>query len=274
MALFGKKGLRIEVVDGIDIESGVTLSGDKVTIGTGPGDTLRLGEADVVPAQVTFQRKGADWDYFVSDRGRTVISRGHPRAGRLAAGQEFRLGGSARLVVKRTDAPAAAATTGAPDKTTIPLVIVLPVLALIVLGVFALMTALRREDSAGPLLATTRWFTKAEPLDAALDACLAVADPLDGVPVARTAPDWAFRTWAAAADKTAAEALAARADLLATVDDAIARAHFLHGAGENAQASELYRRIEYAIPLGTRSCPILAATRRDLAVLELMGNRN
>jgi len=273
MALFGKKGLRIEVVDGIDIESGVTLSGDKVTIGTGPGDTLRLGEADVVPAQVTLQRKGADWDYFVSDRGRTVISRGHPRAGRLAPGQEFRLGGSARLVVKRTDAPPPAAT-GTPEKTTIPLAIVLPVLALIVLGVFALMTALRREDSVAPLLATTRWFTKAEPLDAALDTCLAAADPLDGVPVARTAPDWAFRSWAAAADKAAPAALAARADLLATVEDAIARAHFLHDAGENAQASELYRRIEYAIPLGTRSCPILAATRRDLAVLELMGNRN
>jgi hypothetical protein len=273
MALFGKKGLRIEVVDGIDIESGVTLSGDKVTIGTGESDTLRLGEADVVPAQVTLQRKGSDWDYFVSDRGRTVISRGHPRAGRLAAGQEFRLGGSARLVVKRTDA-APPAAAGAPEKTTIPLVIVLPVLALIVLGVFAAMSALRREETAGPLLATSRWFTRAEPLDAALDACLAVAGTQDGVPVARTAPDWAFRSWAAAPDKTAPEAQAARADLLAFVEDAIARAHFLHDAGENAEASELYRRIEYAIPLGTRSCPILAATRRDLAVLELMGNRN
>jgi hypothetical protein len=267
MALFGGKGFRIEVVDGIDIESAITLSGDKVTVGTGAQDSLRLGEADVLPAQLTFQKRGQTWDYFVSDRGRTEVSKGHLRTGALAVGQEFRLGSNARLVVKRTDAPVETATAG---KRTIPIAIALPLLALVVLGVFVVSTALRSTDSGGGALATTRWFTDAEPLDAALDTCLAAVTETDATPVARTAPDWAFRAWASAADKAGPEATAARADLLGQIDEAITRAHFLWDGGAPAEASDLYRRIENVIPLGNRPCPILAATRRDLAVLEMM----
>jgi hypothetical protein len=268
MALFGGKGFRIEVVDGIDIESSIVLSGDKMTIGTGPSDTLRLGEADVLPAQLTFQRRGGAWDYFVNDRGLTQVKKGHPRAGAVAVGQEFRLGSSARLIVKRTDAPVEAA---AGAKTTIPIVIALPLLALVILGVFVVVTALRGTDgSGGGQLATTRWFTGAEPLGAALDTCLAAVTADDAVPVARTAPDWAFRAWASAPDKTAPDATDARSALLAQIDEAITQAHFLRDAGGARDASALYRRIENVIPLGNRACPILAATRRDLAVLELM----
>jgi hypothetical protein len=268
MALFGAKTFRIEVVDGIDIESHIVLTGDKVTVGTGPQDNLRLGEADVLPAQLTFQRRGEVWDYFVSDRGRTEVSKGHPRAGAVAAGQEFRLGASARLVVKRTDAPVVA---GADGKKTIPIAIALPLLALIVLGAFAVTTALRGSDGGGSGgLATTRWFTGAEPLDAALDECLTVVVAGDAMAVTREAPDWAFRAWARAADKAGPDATDARARLLARIDESITEAHFLRDAGQSGAASDVYRRIENAIPLGNRPCPILAATRRDLAVLEMM----
>lgn len=276
MGLFGSPHLRIEVVDGIDIESGLTLGGDKATVGTGAADSLRLGEADVVPAQVTFQRRGKDWDYFVSDRGRTTVSRGHPRAGRLRPGMEFRLGAGARLAVRKTAQPAPAAEGApAPARAEVPIALALPLMGLIVLGAYVAVTQLRGDGAAPPLLATTRWFAQAEPLDAALDACLAAAAGMDAAPVARTAPDWAFRAWLRADDKTAPEAAAARAQILAEVQDAIARAHFLHDAGGDAEASALYRRLENVIPLGNRDCPILAATRRDLAVLEMMGrNRN
>jgi len=274
MALFGGKGLRIEVADGIDIESGITLSGDKATIGTGAADTLRLGEADIVAAQMTFQKRGDNWEYFVSDRGKTQIKGGHPRADRVKPGQEFRLGASARLVVSRTAAPPPVAETPdgkPPPKADIPIAVAIPILALVVLGAFVVVTQLRGDGGSGAALATTQWFVQAQSAEPALDACLAAAADLPDQTVARTAPDWAFRAWVRAADKTAPEALAARATILAEVRDAITRAHFLHDAGQSSEASALYRRLENAIPLGSRDCPILAATRRDLAVLEMMG---
>ena len=268
MALFRGKGFRIEVVDGIDIESHVVLSGDKMTVGTGAQDNLRLGEADVLPAQLTFQRRGATWDYFVSDRGRTEVSKGHPRAGAVAVGQEFRLGASARLAVKRTDAPV---TADAGAKKTIPIAIALPVLALMILGVFVVTTSLRSDGGGGPgQLATTRWFTGAEPLEVALDTCLTAVTEADAIAVARAAPDWPFRAWARAADKTGTDAADARAALLADIDEAITQVHFLRDAGGAGDASAIYRRMENVIPLGNRACPILAATRRDLAVLDMM----
>ena len=73
-----------------------------------------------------------------------------------------------------------------------------------------------------------------------------------------------------AADKTGADAMSARATLLAQIDEAITQAHFLRDAGGAGDASAVYRRIENVIPLGNRACPILAATRRDLAVLQMM----
>ncbi len=271
MALFGGKGFKIEVVDGIDIESAITLNGEKMTVGTGAGDTLRLGEADVVPAQLTFQMRGGAWEYFVADRGRTVVKGGHPRAGKVAVGQEYALGGSARLKVIRTEAPEPITppnpdgTPAAPVKKTIPLAVALPVLGLFVLGALAVAQLVQPAREVQQL-ATTRWFVQAEPLADALASCLAGAADLPDQAVARSAPDWAFR--AALRGDPAADGA-----LQATVTEMIAEAHFLHDGGDSGAAADLYRRMENVIPVGNRECPILAATRRDLAVMEMAARR-
>lgn len=273
MSLFGKKTFRIEVVDGIDIESALTLTGDRMSVGTGPGDDLRLGEADVVAAQVVFQRKAGDWEYAVSDRGTTIVSGGHPRTGKLRAAQELRLGGVARLVVRRVAAPVeapAGGTAGQGATPSVPLGIALPVLGLIVVGAFLVAGQLQRDGQSAPLLASTRWFAQDEPLEPAVDRCLAASEGLEDIPVGRNAPDWAFREWLRAADPAAPAARAARAALIDETRDSITRAHFLHLDGRNAEASAIFRRLEYVIPMGSRECPILAAARRDLAILQMM----
>ncbi|CAN0606640.1 unnamed protein product, partial [Ectocarpus sp. 12 AP-2014] len=52
MSFLAPKGLRAEVTEGIDLENAVMLIGQRVTVGSGPGDTLRLGAADIVPGHL------------------------------------------------------------------------------------------------------------------------------------------------------------------------------------------------------------------------------
>ena len=69
MRFLAPKGFRAEVTEGIDLEHGIMLTGQRVTVGSGPGDTLRLGASDVVPGHLTFEKRadGKGWEYFTSD---------------------------------------------------------------------------------------------------------------------------------------------------------------------------------------------------------------
>lgn len=273
-ALFNK-GLRAEVVEGIDLEYGITLTGSRITVGSGPTDDLRLGAADVVPGHLVFERRadGKGWEYFTSDSGRTQVDRGNPRTGTVRPGMWFRLGAETRLELRRTSLPAETVPTGDGDAPkTIPLAIALPAMGLMAIGALMAAGALGDRGTGGLSLQTAAWVAGSTPLDEAVDICL---DTTLSPGRAVAASDPASPFWRAVTFRDTDPSLAgeARADLIGSIREILASAHLLSRENKNIEASEALRRLEYVLPVGSADCPILTASRFDLAVFELRGSR-
>lgn len=270
LSLFSPKVLCAEVTGGIDLESRVLLTGDRVTVGSAPGDGLRLGARNVVGGHLTFQRqKGAQaWEYFSSDRGHTAVDRGNPRTGPVRPGMFFILGGETRIDIVKTGAPADLATGDkAGTGKTVPLAVALPAMGLMVAGFALYMASLAGGGSDDrSALRTTPWFNGSAALDPAIEACLAAG-------LGPEARRFASRTKAAEPDALFRAALAgdgaAGADLVAKVRGLIADSHLLAHENRFLEASRALRRLEYVLPVGNGDCPILSAARLDLAILEL-----
>ena len=280
LSFFTPKVLRVEVTEGIDLESAVILTGERITVGSGEGDTLRLGARNVVAGHLTFQRqKGSQtWEYFSSDRGHTVVSSGNPRAGQVKPGMTFSLGGETRLDILKTAAPADQGMDDAEASgRTVPLYIALPAMAVMAAAFLRYVGALAGGNQDGTGLRTSPWFHGTADIDAALQTCLA-----SGLsPEARTLvsgttmsePDALFRAYLAAADTAPNKAGRAKTDLATKVSGMIAESHLLFLENKMLEASQALRRLEYVLPVGNGDCPILSAARLDLAILELRGGR-
>lgn len=271
LSLFTPKVLCAEVTGGIDLESRVLLTGERITVGSAPGDSLRLGARNVVAGHLTFQRqKGSRaWEYFSSDRGHTAVDKGNPRTGTVRSGMVFVLGGETRIDIVRTEAPADLKTdTKAGEAKTVPLSVALPAMGLMVAGFALYMAALAGGGTDRAALRTTPWFDGSAALEPALATCLAsgLSPEARALPTGTTAtePDALFR--AALAQGAAGPA---SADLAAKVRGLIAESHLLAHENRPLDASRALRRLEYVLPVGNGDCPILSAARLDLAILEL-----
>lgn len=278
MNFLSPRGFRAEVTEGIDLEHGITLSGERVSIGTGPGDDLRLGARDVVAGQLTFERRpDGGWDYFTSDRGATEIDRGNPRTGKVRAGMWFRLGVETRIdLLRAAAAPVPRAEAGQGAKAgeapkTVPLAVALPVMAAMAGAAVFFMVA-SGGGTAPTGLRTSAWVTGAADLAPALDACLdAPLTPARAVtPADPAGPFWRVMAYRGS---DLARASVARAELDRAVRDILADAFLLARENRLLDASRTLRRMEYVLPVGTGRCPILTATRFDLALLELSAAR-
>lgn len=267
------KGLRAEVTEGIDLEQGVTLTGTRITVGSGPRDTLRLGAADVVPAHLTFERRadGKGWDYFTTDQGLTEVDHGNPRTGKARAGMWFRLGQETRIDLARADVPATPGPGSDANGNTVPLPVALGILG--VLAAVAVFIAVGiGGTSSGPSMRTTGYVTGADDLAGALESCLkqtvraqrAVASNDPASPYFRVME---FR------GSDPARALSAQTDLTASVRGLLADAHFLFRENKLLEASGTLRRLEYVLPVSVTDCPILAASNFDAALLEVRGSK-
>lgn len=276
---FAAKGLRAEVTAGIDLEQGVTLKGQRVSIGSGPSDDLRLGAADVVAGHLTLERSadGTGWEYFASDLGFTLVEGGNPRTGLVRPGLVLQLGQETRIELVRTALPKEAAVSG--DTATpkdapqsIPLPVALGVLAGIGALVFAVMAGLGQGSSSGPSLRTTSLITQTRAIEGALETCL--AEPrVPTRPVTAADPAHAFWQVMTQRESDPMLAEAAHGELSRDIRALLTQAHLLAREGRAAEASDTLRRLEYVLPLGAARCPILAASRFDLALLELRGSR-
>ncbi|MGB3314752.1 MAG: hypothetical protein WBB85_10095, partial [Albidovulum sp.] len=152
LGLFTPKVLRAEVTGGIDLESGVLLTGDRITIGTGPGDDLRLGAQNVVAGHLTLQRAktGGQWEYFSSDRGHTAVSKGNPRTGPVRPGLTFVLGGETRIEILSVPAPADMEKADAGGSgTTVPLTVALPLMGAMLVAFSLYIGALSGGTESG-----------------------------------------------------------------------------------------------------------------------------
>ena len=273
MGLFAPKGFRAEVTEGIDIEEGLTLAGQRVVIGSGPGDDLRLGAGDVVPAHLTFERRadGKGWEYFSSDRGYTEVDRGNPRTGTVRAGMSFRLGGETRIVIQKAAAPAETDDQADDGPKTIPLSVALPAMGAMIAIAGLAVVALSPGGSSGASLRTAPLVTGDIALPPVLDRCLGSS----GAP-ARLVPDTdpASPFWRVLAHQQSdpVKADAALTELTDKVRSILAKGYFLSIENKNLEASEALRRLEYVLPVGTAPCPILSASRFDVALLELRGS--
>jgi len=271
MTFLASKGLRAEVTEGIDLEYGVTLSGDRISIGTGPGDDLRLGAGDVVPGHLTFERRtDGGWDYFTSDLGLTEVDRGNPRTGKARAGMWFRLGGETRIDLARcAAAPVAPAESGAEEgPKTVPLAIALPLMAAMAGGAIFFMLAAGSGERGPSGLRTAPFVTGAADLEPALETCLATSRT-PGRAVAASDPASPYWRVMAFRDTDPAAARLARADLDTAVREILADAFLLARENRYLDASSALRRMENVLPVGTARCPILTASRFDLALLEV-----
>lgn len=281
LSFLSPKVLRIEVTEGIDLESGAILTGDRITVGSGPNDTLKLGAANVVAEHLTLIRQpgSKSWEYFTSDRGQSAVDKGNARTGTVRPGMWFRLGTETRLDILRVPAPAdldnSAKTEG---KKEIPLTVALPVMAAMMVA-FALYIASMGSgsDNNGASLRTAGWFIGATPLDPALDECLETGLQKSLTEAAQrveqSAPDALFRAYVALQPTDPERALAVRDELAIQLHKMIAQAHFLAHENRHAEASQTLRRMENVLPIGIGNCPILSAARYDLAVLEMQAER-
>lgn len=280
LSFLAPKVLKAEVTEGVDLESSVILTGERITIGSGSGDDLRLGARNAAPAHLTFQRqKGSQtWEYFSSDRGHTVVSTGNPRAGPVKPGMSFVLGSETRIDISRTAAPVnLAGQDNAEAGNTVPLYIALPMMA-VMLAAFALyIGALSGGENDGNGLQTTPWFEGRADIGEALETCLAsgLSPEARGLASRTTMsePDALFRAYLASAGNASDEADRAKSELAATVRGLIAESHLLFHENKMLKASEALRRLEYVLPVGNGDCPILSAARLDLAILELRGGQ-
>lgn len=269
------KGLRAEVTGGIDLERGITLTGARVSVGSGPDDDLRLGAVDVVAGHLTFECRsdGTGWDYFASDRGVTQVEGGNARTGPLRAGMILRLGRETQIEIARVPMPAAA--PGDSDDsvpTVVPLPAALGILAGLVLVAFVAMTVLSGEARAPLSLQTTAFVTAPRAVETALETCLS-GHRAPSFWVTADDPAHAFWQVMAHREADAARANAAMGDLASDIRVLLTDAHLLAREGRPLEASATLRRLEYVLPLGEARCPILAASRFDLALLELRGTR-
>lgn len=274
------KVLRAEVTEGIDLESGAFLTGDRITIGTGPGDTLVLGSADIVAEHLTFVRAvGAKtWDYFSSDRGATAVDKGNPRTGTVRPGMWFRLGNDTKLEILSVAAlEDLASSKDDAQKSEIPLAVALPIMGLMLIGFMLYILSIGNSVPTTEGLRTTPWFNGQAAIEPALDECLAtgVSQTTENgvVMVERTAPDALFRAFIEAQAISPDAAPAIRDQLAASIRKSIARAHLLAQEGQYLEASQTLRRLENVLPVGLGKCSILSAARSDLAILELRSGR-
>lgn len=269
------KGLRAEVTEGIDLEQGVTLTGQRITIGSGPHDTLRLGAADVVPGHLTFERRadGKGWDYFTSDRGVTQVDRGNPRTGIVRAGMWLRLGRETKIDMQRAALPAAAdGDVSDATPATVPMPAALGIMGLMAVVAVFLVVGAGGGGSRTISLKTTRWVTGADDLAPALERCLEETT-LPGRAVAASDPASPFFRVMEYRQTDPARASAAEAELAGKIREILANAHFLSRGNKPLEASGTLRRLEYVLPVGVANCPILTASRFDLALLEVRGSR-
>ena len=266
------KGLRAEVTEGIDLEQSVPLTGARVTIGTGPRDTLRLGAADVVPGHLTFERRadGKGWDYFTTDQGFTEIDHGNPRTGKVRAGMWFRLGQETRIDLARAEVPASSATGSDQTGNTVPMPVALGILgALAATAIF--VTVGFGGTSSGPSMRTTGYVTGADDLTTALESCLTETVRAQRA-VASSDPASPFFRVMEYRGSEPAHAISAQAELTASVRGLLADAHFLVRENRLLEASGTLRRLEYVLPVSVTNCPILAASNFDAALLEVRGS--
>lgn len=281
LSFLSAKALKIEVTEGVDLESSVFLTGDRVTVGTGPQDTLRLGSSSVVAEHVTFVRQpGAkNWEYFTTDRGQTTIDKGNPRTGTVRPGMWFRIGADTRIDILTAPAPDLPDQEDAKqEKKEVPLAVALPIMALMVVafGLIVSMMTSEREVS-GSSLRTAAWFVGDAALEPSLDVCLATGYEQSKsqlpVRVARTAPDALFQQYIITRDDDPLTAAEVIDQLTEKVRKIIAEAHLLAHEGAYLDASQQLRRLENVLPVGTGNCPILSAARSDLATLEIQAER-
>jgi hypothetical protein len=276
--MFARKALRAEITEGVDLEEGAFLTGERLSVGTGPEDDLRLGGAGIVPGHVVFAKgeKGV-WEYFTSGAGSVEVSSGNPRTGRLRPGMTFRMGPDTVMKVTRAVPPAELAETGAAGEGAkeIPLAVALPVMALFVIGagVAAQMMSGGGRD-AETVFATAPWLAELPRYGAALDRCLERAGEGAVPRVPRDAPDAAFHAYAAARAEGRADALAElRLALGRQVRSEIVDAHLLVQEGRYGDAAATLRRVPPMLPTGNDPCPINAAARADASALERRAER-
>lgn len=275
MHFFAPKGLRAEVTEGIDLENTVMLSGQRVTVGSGPGDTLRLGAADIVPGHLTFERRadGRGWDYFTSDRGATQVDKGNPRTGPVRAGMWLRLGRETRIDLVTAPLPKAPAGEKIEEDapTTVPMPVALGILGAILVGAL-LATGGLGGKSDDKSYRTVQWAAGGGDLALALDECLSKTVTPNRA-IAANDPAAAFWRVMTQRDSNPTAATDALSDLQIDIREILADAHLLSLENNNLEASQTLRRLEYVLPVGAENCPILTASRFDLALMEVRGSR-
>ncbi|RDC75291.1 hypothetical protein DLJ49_00620 [Rhodovulum sp. 12E13] len=267
-----QKGIRAEVVEGVDLEEAMFLTGDRVSVGSGPDDTLRLGGARIVPGHVVFARaeNGRGWEYFTSGAGEVEISSGNPRTGPARPGLTFRLGADTVLKLTREALPAQLRETGEEERKEIPLVIALPIMAAVAIGFGVYVNALTSGGSREATgLRTAPWLTDLAAYGRALDVCLEAAGAETTQRVPAGAPDAAFRAYsAAAAAGLEGDLPDLRLALGRQVRSLIVDAHLLAGAGHFSEAAETLRRVPPMLPTDNETCPINTAARADFSVFQ------
>ncbi|MEE4120459.1 MAG: hypothetical protein V2I65_15765 [Paracoccaceae bacterium] len=267
-----QKGIKAEVVEGVDLEEAVFLTGERVSVGSGPDDTLRLGGARIVPGHVVFARaeNGRGWEYFTSGAGEVEISSGNPRTGPAKPGLTFRLGADTVLKLTREALPAELLETGEEENKEIPLMIALPIMAAVAIGFGVYVNALTsggQTEATG--LRTAPWLTDLPAYGRALDVCLQAADADTAQRVPAGAPDAAFRAYsAAAAAGREGDLPDLRLALGRQVRSLIVDAHLLAEEGNFAAAAETLRRVPPMLPTGNETCPINTAARADFSVFQ------
>jgi hypothetical protein len=267
------KGFRAEVTEGIDLEQSVLLTGARITIGSGPRDSLRLGAADVVPAHLTFERRadGKGWDYFTTDQGFTEVDNGNPRTGKVRAGMWFRLGQETRIDLARADVPASTAPGSDQTGNTVPLPVALGILGALAAAAVFVSVGFGGNPS-GPAMKTTGYVAGSDDLTTALESCLTETMRAQRAVAASDPASPYFRIMEYRGSDPA-RAITAQAELIANVRGILADAHFLVRENKLLEASGTLRRLEYVLPVSITDCPILAASNFDAALLEVRGSK-
>jgi hypothetical protein len=275
--MFGKKVFQVEVIDGVDLEEKTYLTGDRVSVGSGGDDDLRLGGGRIVPGHVVFARSenGKGWEYFTSGAGEIEISKGNPRTGPVRAGLTMRLGPDTRIKITREPLPPELADEGGDEPKEIPLAVALPVMAVFAVG-FAfyvqMLTSDGPQDTSG--LQTAAWLTDMQGFGRNLDVCLAAAGPETNVLVPADAPDANFRAYSlATVEGTEEEVGALRLTLGRAVRRQIVDAHLLVDQNRFGDAADELRDVLAMLPTGNAACPINSAVRSDFSVLQRRADR-
>jgi hypothetical protein len=272
------KIMRAEVTSGIDIEQGIFLSGDRVTIGSGAQDDLQLGASDIAEEHLAFAYDSASkkWEYFASDRGATAVDKGNQRTGRVRTGMWFVLGQDTKLEIKSVPRPPE--LSEAPEQSgansEIPLTIALPIMGLLTLAALAVVFGFGGNQSDGPQLRTLAWYSGQADIGPALDQCLetgrqqAAENGTTVVPA--SSPDALFRAYVAQAESNPQAATEYRDQLMRETRQIIAQAHIKAGSERYLESSSELRRLRNVLPVGLGNCPILSAARHDLALWEVI----